>query len=91
MIEMRRSAALDLKVLEVCEEADAGPALRFHLVEVFEAGEVSSGIGSSSFSSLLADGVGSSDIINAGHLKGLGALLSSGKAGKQGKDGKDNH
>jgi hypothetical protein len=60
-----------------------------HLVEVFEAGEVGGGIGSSSFCGLLADGVGESEVVDAGNLHGLGALLGSGEAGEQGKDCQD--
>jgi len=67
----------------VGDEADAGPAFRFHLVEVFEAGEVSSSVRSSSFSSLLADGVGSTHVVDAGHLHGLGALLCVGENGQE--------
>lgn len=88
---MKRSAPLDVNFLEVCEEADAGPALRFHLVEVFHAGEVGSGIGSSSISSLLADGVGDSEVVNAGNLHGLGALLGGSEEGQKGKQSEQEH
>ena len=71
-----RSAAFDLDVEFLAEPANAGPALGLHLVEVFHAGEVSSGVGSSGFSSLLADGVCGSEVINAGDLHRFGALLS---------------
>lgn len=64
------------------DEADAGPALGFHLVEVLEAGEIGSAIGSSGFGSLLADGVGGTDVIHAGHLHGLGAGLCVGEHGE---------
>lgn len=78
-----------MEVFKGGEEADAGPAFRFHFVEVLEAGEVSRGIGSSGFSSFLADWVGGSDVVDTGDLEGLGALLGRGKAGKQTKEGKD--
>lgn len=83
MIEMR-SASLDVEVFHVSDHADARPALRFHLVEVFHAGEVGSGIRSSSLSGLLADGVGDPEVIDAGDLHGLGALLGSSEAGQKG-------
>jgi hypothetical protein len=75
-------------VLHVCDHADAGPAFGFHLVEVFEAGEVCGGVGSSGFSGLLANGVGCTDVVDAGHLEGLRALLGVGEEGEQGKQGK---
>ena len=66
------------------EPADAGPAFRLHLVEIFQAGEVSSGVGSSGFSGFLADGVSGSEVINASDLHGFSALLGSGEAGEEG-------
>jgi len=39
---MYGSASLDIDVFHVCDHADAGPALGFHLVEVFQAGQVGS-------------------------------------------------
>ena len=62
-------------MLKGSEEADAWPALGFHLVEVLEAGKIGGGVSSSSFGSLLADGVGGSDVVDTGDLEGLGALL----------------
>lgn len=88
---MYGSASLDVEVFHMCDHADAGPAFRFHFVEVFKAGEVSSGIGSSGLSGLLADGVGGANVIDAGHLHGLGALVSIGEKGQQGQKGDDEH
>ena len=68
------------------EPADAGPAFGLHLVEVFKAGKVSSGIGSSGLSGLLADGVGSSEVINASDLHGLGALVGSCGSGEDSEE-----
>jgi hypothetical protein len=39
------SASLDVEVFHMGDHANAGPAFGFHLVEVFEAGDVSSSIG----------------------------------------------
>lgn len=69
--------------------ADARPAFGFHLVEVFEASEIGSGIGSSGFSSFFANGVGGANVINTGDLKGLGALLGMSEEGQKGE--KNNH
>jgi hypothetical protein len=63
--------------------ANAGPAFGFHLVEVFQASDVSSGISSCGFSGLLADGVGSSDIVDASDLQGFSALLGTSEEGKK--------
>jgi hypothetical protein len=82
---MDQSAALDVEVLEMGNQANARPAFGFHLVEVFEAGKVSSSIGSSSFGSLLADGVSSTNVIDTGNLHGLGALLGMCEESKHGK------
>jgi len=68
------------------EEADARPAFGLHLVEVLQALQVSSSVRSSGFSSLLANGVGKSEIIDAGDLEGFGALLRVGEAGEAGQD-----
>lgn len=84
-----QSASFDVQVLEMGNEADAWPAFGFHLVEVFQACKVSSSIGSSGFSSLLADWIGSSNIVHTGNLESLGALLGSSKASQEGKQGKD--
>jgi hypothetical protein len=75
-------------VFSVGNEADAGPAFGFHLVEVLEAGEVSGGIGSSGFGGLLADGVGDPYVVDASDLHGLSALLGSGEEGQDGENGK---
>lgn len=69
----------------VGEPADAGPALGLHFLEVFDAGEVSSSVGSSGLSGFLADGVGSSEIVDAGDLLSLSALLSDGEASQKGE------
>ena len=84
------SAALDLELEFLGEPANAGPAFGLHFVDVFHAGEVGGGIGSSSFGSFLADGVGSSEVIDAGNLGWLGALLGSGEEGKEGEEGNNN-
>jgi len=78
------SASLDRKANLFCEKADAGPALRLHFVEVFEAGQVGSSVWSSGLCSLFADRVGSIEVINAGDLQGFSALLSCGKADEEG-------
>jgi len=67
--------------------ADARPAFRFHLVEVFETSKISSSVRSTSFSSLFADGVGNSDVINTGNLHGFSALLGSSEVSKECKYG----
>ena len=85
------SAALDIEVVHVSDQANAGPAFRFHLVEVFETGEVSSSIRSTSFSSLLADGVGSTNVINTGHLLSLCALLGVSEDSQKSEQGKNEH
>jgi len=77
-------------VLRLGNHADAGPAFRFHFIEVFQTGEVSSSIGSSGFSSLFADGVGKSEVINTGDLHGFGALLSSSETGEEGNECNNN-
>lgn len=64
------------------EPANARPAFRLHLVEVFQALQVSSTVRSSGLGCLLADWVGDSEVIDAGDLKGLGALLGPGEAGE---------
>lgn len=81
-----RSAALDGELGFVGEPADAGPALRLHFLEVFDAGEVGSGVGSSGFGSLLADGVGGSEVVDTGDLLGLGALIGDGEASQEGEE-----
>lgn len=73
----------------MCDHADAGPAFRLHLVEVFQAAEVSSGVGSSGFGGLLADWVGGSHVVDAGDLQGFGALLGGGEDGQQGEQAED--
>lgn len=80
-IGIKQSAALDLHVLEVGNHADAWPAVGFHLVEVFHAGEVSSHVGSSGFGGLLAGGIGSSHIVHTHDLLGLGAVVGGGDGG----------
>lgn len=85
------SASLDVEMFHMGDHADAWPAFGFHLVEVFKAGKVSSGVWSSGFSGLLADWVSSSDIIDAGDLHGFGALLGTGEEGQEGQNSKDEH
>jgi hypothetical protein len=63
------------------KKADAWPAFGFHFVEVFHACEISSSITSSSFGSLFANWVGTSEIINASDLHGLSALLAASEDG----------
>ena len=75
LLEYRSIALFDGQLELVSEPADAGPALGLHLVEVLQAGQVSCGIGSSSFGSFLADGVSSSEIVHAGDLHRFGALV----------------
>ena len=70
---MRSVAALDGEVEVLGEHADAGPALGLHLVDVFHAGQGGNHVGSSSLGSLLANGVGSSEVVNAGDLQFLSA------------------
>jgi len=77
-------------VLQLGNHADAGPAFGLHFIEVFQAGEVGSSIGSSSFSSLFADGVGKSEIVNACDLHGFSALLGSSEAGEECNECKNN-
>lgn len=84
---MDRSASLDLDMINVGDQTDAGPALGLHLVEVFHAGHVSHCIGPSSISGLFAGGVGASEIVDAGDLHGLSALLGTGKVSKHCQDG----
>lgn len=81
------SAALDGEVGFLGEQADAGPAFGLHLVEVFQAGQVGESVGSSSFGSLLADGVGSSEVIDALDLHGFGALVVSSDQAEEGEEG----
>ena len=73
-------------MLHVGDHADAGPALGLHLVEVFHAGHVSDGIGSSSLGRLLADRVSSSEVVDTCDLHGLGALLGAGEVGEHCQD-----
>ena len=73
----------------VGEPADAGPALGLHLVEIFEAGQVEGGVGSLFLGGFLADWVGLSEVIDAGDLPGLGALLGGGQAGQYREEGSD--
>ena len=71
------SAALNVDVFHVGNHANAGPALRFHLVEVFHAGQVSSSVSSCGLSSFLAHRVGCAEVIDTGDLRCLSALLGS--------------
>ena len=73
-------AAFDGEVHLLGEETDAGPAFGLHFVEVFHASEIGDHVGSSSLSSFFADGVGSSEVIDALDLHGFGASLGSSEA-----------
>jgi len=83
---MDHSAPLDLEVLEVGNQANTGPAFGFHLVEILETAKISSSIRTSCFSSLLADRVSSTNIVDTGNLLGLSALLGMCKQTKQGEE-----
>ena len=77
---MIRSASLDLNVIEFGDEADAGPAVSLHGVEILEAVQVSNHIRSSSINGLLTSRVTSSNVINADNLLAFGAgVISEGK------------
>lgn len=65
--------------------ANAWPAVFVHLNEVFHAIEVSGNISSFLVSSLLADGVGLVDIIDASYFKIMGTVSSQGNEGEEGK------
>ena len=71
---MKRSASLYVDVLQAGKVANASPAFGFHFIEVFHAGQISSGVGTSSLSSFLAYRVGQSEIISTSYLHGLRAL-----------------
>lgn len=80
------SASFDVEVVEVGDGADAGPAFRFHLVEVLHAGQVGGRIRSSGFRGLLAHREGGAHVVHAGDLEGLGALLGVGEEGEEGEE-----
>jgi len=86
----RESASFDLEVLHLGDHADAGPTFGLHFVEIFQTGEVSSGVWSSSFCSLFADGVGKSEVIDAGNLHGFGTLLGGSEASEEGNESEEN-
>jgi hypothetical protein len=87
---MVESASLDVKVLSMGDQTNAGPAFGFHLVEVFKAGKIGGSIRTSGFSSLLADGVGGSNIIDTGNLHGFCALLRVSEEGEEGQKSNNN-
>ena len=68
------------------DHADAGPAVSFHLVPVFEAGQIGRHVRTASFSSLLAGLVGSPGVVDTRDLLGLGAVVLSSSGGGEGKD-----
>lgn len=84
------SAALDVPLLLGGNPADAGPAFLFHLDEVFEAVKIGGDIGSLLVGSLLTDGVGLVDVVDASHLQVVGAV-SGGSGGKDCQQGEDEH
>ena len=76
-------------MLEMCEKANAWPAFGFHLIEVFQTGEVSRGVTSSSLSSLFTDWIRTSEVVDTSDLHRFSALLGAGEDGEQGQYSND--
>lgn len=72
------STSLNFDFIKFGNHADARPAVGFHLVVVFHAGEVGDHVGSSGLGGLLTNRVGGSDIIDTGDLLGFWALFLGG-------------
>ena len=64
--------------LDLSNEANAGPAIFLHASEIFEAIEIGRDVSSFFMGSLLADGVGFVDVVNASDLKVVRAIVGVG-------------
>ncbi len=82
-----RSAALDFPVFHLGHPADAGPAVLLHGGEVLEALEVYRHIGALFLGSLLADGEGLVDVVDAAHFQVVGAGGRCEVGSSQGEEG----
>jgi len=78
-----RSAASDFPVLSFSNPANARPAILLNGSEVFEAVKISRNIFSFFFGSLLTDGVGLVDVIDASDFQVMRTVVAGNQAGQQ--------
>lgn len=80
-----RSAAGDVPFLSFGNPADAGPAVLFNGGEVLDAVEVGGDVLALLMGSLLTDGVGLVDVVDASHFQVVGTVVAGHEAGQEHK------